>query len=131
MIKEGIVLGHKISNHGIEMDKVKIKTILKLPPPTSVKGVRSFLGDVGFYRRFIKDFSKILKMLCTLLNKDVPYKFTEECIQAFKMLKEKLMLTPIIVAPNWSPPFKIMYDTNDYAIRAILGQRKDKRLHVI
>jgi len=67
MVKEGIVLGHQISEKGIEVDRAKIEAIDKLLPPTTVKGVRSFLGHAGFYRRFIKDFSKISKPLCSLL----------------------------------------------------------------
>ena len=78
MVEEGIVLGHRISQKGIEVDKAKIETIEKLPPPTSVKGIRSFLGHAGFYRRFIKDFSKIAKPLCNLLEKDVPFNFTKK-----------------------------------------------------
>jgi len=73
MIQGGVVLGHIVSNKGIKVDKAKVKVIEKLPPPTSVKGVRSFLGHVGFYRRFIKDFSKIVKPLTHLLVKDVPF----------------------------------------------------------
>ncbi len=75
MVREGIVLGHKISEKGIEVDKAKIEVIEKLPPPTSVKGIRSFLGHAGFYRRFIKDFSKISKPLSNLLMKDCPFNF--------------------------------------------------------
>ncbi|XP_017976423.1 PREDICTED: uncharacterized protein LOC108661939 [Theobroma cacao] len=75
MVREGIVLGHKISSNGIEVDKAKIEAIEKLPPPINVKGIRSFLGHASFYRRFIKDFSKISKSLCNLLEKDVPFKF--------------------------------------------------------
>ena len=73
MVKEGIVPGHRISERGIEVDKAKIETIEKLPPPSSVKGIRSFLGHVGFYRRFIKDFSKIAKPLLNLLIQGAPF----------------------------------------------------------
>ena len=67
MLQEGIVLGHRIFARGIEVDKAKIEAIEKLPPPSSVKGIRSFLGHTGFYRRFIKDFSWIAKPLSILL----------------------------------------------------------------
>ena len=63
MVKKGIVLGHRVSGNGIEVDKEKIETIEKLPPPSSMKSIRSFLGHAGFYRRFIKDFSTIEKPL--------------------------------------------------------------------
>ncbi|GJT62571.1 reverse transcriptase domain-containing protein, partial [Tanacetum coccineum] len=72
MVKEGIMLGHKVSSAGLEVDKAKIEVISKLPPPTNVKSIRSFLGHVGFYRRFIKDFSKITRPLTKLLEKDIP-----------------------------------------------------------
>ena len=75
MVKEGIVLGHRISERGIEVDKAKIETIEKLLPPSSVKGIRSFLGHVGFYKRFIKDFSKIAKPLSNLLVQGAPSEF--------------------------------------------------------
>lgn len=67
----------------------------------------------------------------TLLIKDIPFEFTEECMQAFKMLKEKLTSISIIIAPDWSFPFKIMGNASDYVIRPVLGQRNDKRLHAI
>jgi hypothetical protein len=100
MVREGIVLGHKVSKHGIEMDRAKVEIIDKLPPPTSVKGIQSFLGHASFYRRFIKDFSKVAKPLCGLLEKEVRFEFDETCIAAFKELKKKLITAPIIVAPN-------------------------------
>nr|GFC61455.1 retrovirus-related Pol polyprotein from transposon 17.6 [Tanacetum cinerariifolium] len=83
MVKEGIVLGHKISINGIEVDKAKVDVITKLPHPTTIKGVRSFLGHAGFYRRFIKDFSKISLPMTHLLEKDTPFIFSEDCNKAF------------------------------------------------
>lgn len=131
MVQEGIILGQKVSARGMEVDKAKLETIENLPPPTSVKGVRSFLGHAGFYRRFIKDFSKITKPLCSLLEKDVPFRFDEDCLAAFDLLKKKLTSSPIIVAPYWTLPFELMCDASDYAVRVVLGQRKEKIFYVI
>ncbi|GKE06049.1 reverse transcriptase domain-containing protein [Tanacetum coccineum] len=100
MVKEGIVLGHKISKNGIEVDKAKVDVIAKLPHPTTVKGVRSFLGHAGFYRRFIKGFSKISRPMTHLLEKNTPFIFSDECIQAFETLKKKLTEAPILIAPD-------------------------------
>ena len=77
--QEGIVLGHLVSKRGIEVDRAKIEVITKLPPPKCVKDIRSFLGHAGFYRRFIKDFSKISKPLCKLLAKDASFEFDDAC----------------------------------------------------
>jgi len=131
MVKEGIVLGHRISGKGIEVDKAKVEVIEKLPPPTNIKGVRSFLGHAGFYRRFIKDFSKIAKPLCNLLNKDTSFHFDNDCMIAFNYLKEKLISAPIITAPNWNFNFELMCDATDYAVGVVLGQRKEKVFCVI
>ncbi|KAD3336664.1 hypothetical protein E3N88_32183 [Mikania micrantha] len=87
MVTEGIVLGHKISRDGIQVDKAKIETISKLPPPTSVKAVRSFLGHAGFYRRFIKDFSKITRPITRLLEKDVEFVFDDDFLRAFELVR--------------------------------------------
>ena len=121
MVKEGIVLGHRISSKGIEVDRAKIEAIEKLPAPANVKGVRSFLGHAGFYRRFIKDFSQITKPLCKLLIKDTRFEFSDECLHAFETLKKKLISAPIIMSPDWNLPFELMCDTSDYAIRVVLG----------
>ncbi|GJT48898.1 reverse transcriptase domain-containing protein [Tanacetum coccineum] len=131
MVKEGIVLGHKISKNRIEVDKAKIDVIAKLPHPTTVKGVRSFLGHAGFYRRFIKDFSKISRPMTHLLEKNTPFIFSNECIQAFQTLKNKLTEAPILIAPNWDLPFELMCDASDYAIGAVLGQRHEKHFRPI
>ncbi|GJT53744.1 reverse transcriptase domain-containing protein [Tanacetum coccineum] len=87
MVKEGIVLGHKVLGLGIKVDKENIKAISKLPYPANVRSIRSFLGHAGFYRRFIKDFSKITRPMTQLLVKDTPFNFSAECIQAFNKLK--------------------------------------------
>ncbi|GJW36882.1 reverse transcriptase domain-containing protein [Tanacetum coccineum] len=122
MVKEGIVLGHKISKSGIEVDKAKVDVIAKLPHPTTVKGIRSFLGHAGFYRRFIQDFSKIARPMTHLLEKETPFIFSKECIEAFETLKMKLTQAPILVAPDWDLPFEIMCDASDFAVGAVLGQ---------
>nr|GFA09542.1 reverse transcriptase domain-containing protein [Tanacetum cinerariifolium] len=131
MVKEGIVLGHKISKKGIEVDKAKIEVISKLPHPTTVKGIQSFLGHAGFYRRFIKDFSKISRPMIHLLENNSPFIFSNECIQAFKTLKDKLTKAPILVTPNWDQPFELMCDACDFAVGAILGQRIEKHFRPI
>ncbi|RVW73846.1 Retrovirus-related Pol polyprotein from transposon 17.6 [Vitis vinifera] len=94
MVQQGIVLGHVISKNGIEVDKAKVELIVKLPPPTNVKGIRQFLGH-GFYRRFIKDFSKISKPLCELLVKDAKFVWDEKCQKSFEELKQFLTTAPI------------------------------------
>nr|GFB27175.1 reverse transcriptase domain-containing protein [Tanacetum cinerariifolium] len=131
MVKESIVLGHKISKKGIEVDKAKIEVISKLPRPTTVKEIRSFLRHAGFYRRFIKDFSKISRPMTHLLEKNSPFIFSNECIQAFRTLKEKLTEAPILIAPNWDQPFELMCDASDYAIGVVIGHRVKKHFRPI
>ncbi|CAL8119103.1 unnamed protein product [Prunus armeniaca] len=131
MVRQGIVLGHVVSSKGIEVDKAKINIISNLPPPSSVKGVRSFLGHAGFYRRFIKKILSISRPLCNLLAKDAVFEFDETCMEAFTTLKKELTSAPIIIAPDWSLPFEIMCDASDFAIGAVLGQTKKKLPHVI
>nr|GEY60607.1 reverse transcriptase domain-containing protein [Tanacetum cinerariifolium] len=116
---------------GIEVDKAKIEVILKLPHPMTVKGIRSFLGHAGFYRRFIKDFSKISRPMTHLLENNSPFIFLNECIQAFKTLKDKLTKASILIAPNWDKPFELMCDASDYAVGAVLGQRIEKHFSPI
>ena len=92
----------------------------------SVKGIRSFIGHVGFYQRFIKDFSKIEKPLCNLLEKDASFVFDESCSKVSQLIKEKLISAPIVIVPNWSKPFEIMCDASDYAVGAVLSHRWEK-----
>ncbi|KAL4354030.1 hypothetical protein GQ457_06G010660 [Hibiscus cannabinus] len=131
MVDQGILLGHKISSEGIEVDKAKVGVISKLPPPNSVKGVRSFLGHACFYRRFIQNFSKISKPLCNLLEQDKIFNFDESCAKAFEDLKKQLASAPIVHSPDWSLPFELMCDASDFAVGAVLGQREGKIFHVV
>ena len=87
IVIELIVLGHKIFAVGLEVDQAKISIIRTLMPPTTVKGIKTFLGHVGYYKRFIKDFSKIVRPLCILLEKDVKFEFDEVCMSAFEEIK--------------------------------------------
>ena len=131
MVSHGVVLGHIVSAEGIKVDKAKIDIISSLPYPTTVRDIKSFLGHAGFYRRFIKDFSKIALPLSNLLQKDAVFEFTDACKTAFNELKTALTSAPIIQAPDWTLPFEIMSDASDHAVGAVLGQRKDKRPHAI
>ncbi|GJU63552.1 reverse transcriptase domain-containing protein [Tanacetum coccineum] len=116
---------------GIEVDRAKVDVIAKLPHPTTVKGVRSFLGHAGFYRRFIQDFSKIARPMTHLLEKETPFFFSKECIESFNTLKRKLTEAPILIAPDWDLPFELMCDASDFAIVAVLGQRRNKHFKPI
>ncbi|XP_024015893.1 uncharacterized protein LOC112089147 [Eutrema salsugineum] len=100
MVRDGIVLGHKVS-------------------------------AAGFYRRFIKDFSKIARPLTALLCKDAKFEFTDECLAAFEQIKHALISAPIVQPPDWNLPFEVMCDASDFAVGAVLGQKKDKKLHAI
>ncbi|GJT17024.1 reverse transcriptase domain-containing protein [Tanacetum coccineum] len=112
MVKEGIVLGHKISKSGIEVDKEKVDSCK--------------IASI-YYR-----FSKIRRQPMThLLEKETPFIFSKECIKAFETLKMKLTQAPILVAPDWDMPFEIMCDASDFAVGAVLGQRKTKHFQPI
>ena len=107
MVTEGIDIGHKISTAGMEVDQEKVTIIKTLLPPTTVKGIRSFLGYVGFYKRFIKDFSKISRPLCRLLEKDAKFDFDELCKATFDEIKSRLVTAPIMVIPDWNNEFEL------------------------
>ncbi|GJS96733.1 reverse transcriptase domain-containing protein [Tanacetum coccineum] len=102
MVKEGIMIGHKVSEAGLEVDKAKIEVISKLPPP----------------------------LISKLLAKDTPFEFNDECHNAFKLLKEKLTCAPMIVSLNWNLPFKLMCDASDFAVRAILDRKGTENVAV-
>ena len=90
------------------------------------KGIRSFLGHAGFYRWFIKDFSRIVKPLSSLLVQGTPFDFDEQCVQEFSVLKDRLVSAPIIVTSDWDIPFELICDASDYAIGAVLGHKRKR-----
>ena len=100
-------------------------------PPTTIKGIKSFLGHIGFYRRFIKDFSKISRSLCILLEKEEKFEFDEKCKCAFEEIKARLIRAPIMAIPDWNKEFEIICDASDYAMGVVLGQRTDKTFRAI
>ena len=126
MVTEGIVLGHKISMAGLKVDQAKVSIIKPFLSPTTVKGIRCFLGHVGFYRRFIRDFSKISRPLCRLLKKDAKFEFDESCEASFEEIKSILITASVIVTLNKNKEFEIMFDASDYAMGVVLGQRTKK-----
>ena len=107
MVREGIVLGHLVSSKGLDVDKAKVEVTQEL---------RSFLGHFGFYRRFIKDFAKVLKPLTFLLCKEKDLIIEEEGKHAFIQLKQSLVEAPILQSPNWDLPFEIMCDASNFAV---------------
>ena len=131
MVNQGIVLGHIISERGIEVDKAKVELNSKLPSLTNVKTLQQFLGHAGFYRRFIQNFSKIAKPLYKLLEKDAKFEWDAECQQKFEELKAYLTTTPIVIAPDWNLPFELMCDASDLAVRVVLGQRVEGKSYVV
>eukprot|EP00253_Pinus_taeda_P028512 PITA_28512 len=126
LMTEGTVLGHTISQQGLQVDPNKIIIIQKVPPPQKVRDVQSFLGLEGYYRRFIKDFSKLASPLFSLLGKNVEFKWTDDCQGALDELKDKLVSAPILRGPNWALPFHIHTDASNKAIGAALGQVEEK-----
>ena len=119
-------MGHKIYAARLEVDQAKVFVTKTLLPPTTIKGIRSFLRHAGFYRRFISNFSKISRLLCRLLEKDENFDFDESCRSAFEEIKSRLVTTPVMITLDWNKEFEIMCDANNYAMGAVLGQRNEK-----
>jgi hypothetical protein len=131
LMNEGIVLGHLISSKGIQVDPKKVQIIQDLPTPSTQKDVRSFLGHAGYYRRFIENFSKIASPLFVLLGKDVVFTWTPACQNAFEIIKNKLVTTPVLRGPNWELPFHIHTDAFVSSMGVVLGQKEDNLFYSI
>ncbi|MCO5571845.1 hypothetical protein L7F22_025593 [Adiantum nelumboides] len=125
-VKHGVILGLIVSKNGISTDEDKIKVILELPPPNNYKGVQRFMGHIGYYRWFILLFAKIARPLYKLL---IEFKWTEECDQAYEVLKKALASAPILRAPNWNPVFHVHIDASNFAIGCVLTQSGEHKLN--
>ena len=120
--KEVVYLGHRISEQGVQPDENKMEAVLKFPIPKCPKDIKSFLGLVGYYRKFIKDFSKKALPLTSLLKKNVIFKWSVVQQDAFETLKNHLLEKTILQFPDFECPFNITTDASNYAIGAILSQ---------
>lgn len=120
--KEVGYLGHIISEEGLKPDPNKIKSVKEFPIPKSPKDIKSFLGLISYYRRFIPEFSKLSKPLTSLLKKDASFLWTNEQQLAFETLKDKLITSPVLIYPDFTKPFNLTCDASNYAISAILSQ---------
>ncbi|CAK1595080.1 unnamed protein product [Parnassius mnemosyne] len=124
LCKEVAYLGHLINNDGVKPNPEKLKAISEFPVPKCAKDIKSFLGLVSYYRRFIPDFSKLAKPLTSLLKKDTPFCWKNEQQLAFEVLKKKLTTSPVLAYPDFSKPFILTCDASSFAISAILSQGK-------
>ena len=120
--KEIEYLGFKISQSGISPNPDKVQAIRSMPPPTTVKEVRSFIGMISFYRRFVPDFSEIAEPLIALTRKFARFNWTESCQRSFELLKEKLSYAPLLVYPDINKPYILYTDASDKCIGACLAQ---------
>eukprot|EP00253_Pinus_taeda_P028823 PITA_28823 len=131
LMTKGTVLGYTISQQGLQVDPNKITIIQRAPPPQRVRDVQSFLGIVGYYRRFVKDFSKLASPLFGIMGKDVEFIWTDNYQEALDTLKSKLVTAPILRAPNWALPFHIHTDSLNKVIGVALGQVDEKLSYAI
>jgi hypothetical protein len=125
-------LGHVIDKQGIRTDPDKIEKVKNFPEPKNLTQLRGFLGLASYYRRFIKDFSKIAGPLNKLLKKNISYQWTKEQQKAFEYLKDCLISSPILVYPDWNKRFILFTNASTFALGAVLAQRDDEdHEHVI
>ena len=132
-------LGHLVSGEGIEPLPEKLEAVRKMPPPTTPKEVRQFLGLVGYYRKFVPKFADIARPLTNLTKLDIPYEWTTRCQEAFEFLKEMLLKEPVLKYPDPSKPYTLFTDASKFAWACVLTQeyehefdgKKRKILHPI
>jgi hypothetical protein len=115
-------LGHVISSEGIDVDPSKVCDVLDWEPPKSVHQVRSFFGLVGYYRRFIPNFSKISKPIIELLKKGTKYVWSKECDETFQTLKKLLTTSPVLAQPDIPKPFNVYCDASSTGLGCVITQ---------
>jgi hypothetical protein len=115
-------LGHIVTDNSVQPGPEKINCVVNYPTPSNTKELKSFLGLIGYYRRFVKDFSKIAKPLTNFLKKDKPYTWTNVCQDAFEQFRNILVSKPLLQYPDFAQPFNITTDASNIAIGAILSQ---------
>jgi hypothetical protein len=120
---EVLFLGHVVSPEGIMVDPSKVKEVFNWKPPTSVSEVRSFLVLVGYYRRFILNFSKIMKPISELLKKGNTYVWSDACDGAFKNLKKLLTTSLVLAQPDTDKPFDVYCDASDTGLGCLNARR--------
>ncbi|KAL3687533.1 hypothetical protein R1sor_013842 [Riccia sorocarpa] len=125
-VPEGILLGHRISERGIEVDQDKIQVILALEVPTNLRELRGFLGMVGYYRRYQDKYAIKASPLTSLLKKNVDYVWTDKHQETFDLMKKDMVSLPILRPPKWGDPFHVYVDASAFAIGAVLSQKDDK-----
>jgi len=121
-LKEVSFLGHVISNGGVAISPKNVADVLKWSPPQTVGEIRSFLGMVGYYRRFIEGFSSIAKPMTSLLEKGKPFKWSEQCQASFEELKKRLTTAPILTLPDVTKSFSIYCDASKQGLGCVLMQ---------
>jgi len=119
-----VYLGHVITEQGVKPDPKKIQCMVNYPTPTNAKDVKSFLDLIGYYRRFIKDFSKKAKPLTSLLKQNQQFIWSDLCQELFNYFKNVLTNEPILQYPDFNQPFNITTVTSNIAIGAVLSQGK-------
>ena len=116
------IFGHVLSANGIAVDPSKVNDILEWKPPTTVHQVRSFLGLAGYYRRFIPDFSKLVKLITSLLKNDIKFNWSSKCNEAFEQLKTLLTTAPVLAQPDITKPFDVYCDALGSGLGCVLMQ---------
>jgi len=126
-MESGVLLGHVVSRKGLEVDSDKIKAILALLAPTTVREVRGFLGCIGYYRRFIVCYAKVATPLKEFLKRETDFVWTDRRQQAFEELKKALTTASILSPPEWEREFHITLDASEWCMGAILWQYQEDR----